>query len=76
MGSGQAGTGSGASKSVMRWSPVMSSFVLRRFVNVVRGGVKTDKGFKEVHVNQVARSLSEFCGQQVSGNQMYNHLRK
>lgn len=79
----QAGTqgtqgvgGSGSGKAAMRWTPVMSSFVLRRFVDLVGGGVKTDKGFKEVHLNQVARSLSEFTGQEVSGNQVYNHLRK
>lgn len=39
-------------------------------------GVKTDKGFKEVHVNIVARNLSDFYGQDVSGTQVYNHLRK
>ncbi|GJN13637.1 hypothetical protein PR202_gb00362 [Eleusine coracana subsp. coracana] len=60
----------------MRWTSVMSSFVLRRFVDLVGGGVKTDKGFKEVHVNQVARNLSEFIQQEVSGTQVYNHLRK
>ncbi|KAK3121170.1 hypothetical protein QOZ80_8BG0647450 [Eleusine coracana subsp. coracana] len=60
----------------MRWTPVMSSFVLRRFVDLVGGGVKTDKGYKEVHVNQVARNLSEFTGQEVTGTQVSNHLRK
>ncbi|TVU49236.1 hypothetical protein EJB05_00535, partial [Eragrostis curvula] len=54
----------------------MSGFVLRRFVELVGQGVKTDKGFKEVHVNSVARNLSEFTGQEVTGTQVYNHLRK
>ncbi|KAG2588501.1 hypothetical protein PVAP13_5NG347381, partial [Panicum virgatum] len=40
------------------------------------GRVNTDKGFKDVHLNKVARDLSEFTGQEVSGSQMYNHLRK
>ncbi|TVU44810.1 hypothetical protein EJB05_04269, partial [Eragrostis curvula] len=60
----------------MRWTPVMSGFVLRRFADLVAEGVKTDKGFKEVHLNSVAKMLSEFSGQEVSGNQVYNHLRK
>lgn len=59
-----------------RWTPVISSFVLKRFVDLVGGGVKTNKSFKEVHVNQVAKSLSEFCNQEVTGTQVYNHLRK
>ncbi|KAJ1275961.1 hypothetical protein BS78_05G176900 [Paspalum vaginatum] len=41
-----------------------------------QNGVKTDKGFKEVHVNAVARQLSEFINQDVTGTQVYNHLRK
>ncbi|KAJ1283303.1 hypothetical protein BS78_03G118200 [Paspalum vaginatum] len=39
-------------------------------------GVKTDKGFKEVHLNAVAKQLSEFSGLDVTGTQVYNHLRK
>jgi len=38
--------------------------------------VKTDKGFKEVHVRQVATMLSEFAQQIVSTQQIYNHLCK
>jgi methionine salvage enolase-phosphatase E1 len=38
--------------------------------------VKTDKGFKEVHVSQVATMISEFVRQIVSTQQIYNHLRK
>ncbi|WVZ51535.1 hypothetical protein U9M48_002672 [Paspalum notatum var. saurae] len=39
-------------------------------------GVKKDKGFKEVHLNAVAKQLSEFSGLEVTGTQVYNHLRK
>ncbi|WVZ94871.1 LOW QUALITY PROTEIN: hypothetical protein U9M48_040707, partial [Paspalum notatum var. saurae] len=46
------------------------------FADLVGQGVKTDKGFKEVHVNAVARQLSEFIGQDVTGTQVYNHLCK
>jgi hypothetical protein len=39
-------------------------------------GVKTDKGFKEVHVRQVASTLSDFARIVVSVQQIYNHLHK
>lgn len=60
----------------MHWTPVQSGFMLRRFHDLVVQGVKTDKGFKEVHVRQVASMLSEFAGVNVSTQQIYNHLRK
>ncbi|WVZ94541.1 LOW QUALITY PROTEIN: hypothetical protein U9M48_040421 [Paspalum notatum var. saurae] len=63
----------GNGRPAMRWTSVMSGFVLRRFVDL---GVKTDKGFKEVHLNAVAKQLSEFSGLNVTGTQVYNHLRK
>jgi hypothetical protein len=43
---------------------------------LIGNGVKTDKGFKEIHLNSVAKNVSEFCGQEVTGQQVYNHLRK
>jgi hypothetical protein len=49
-------------RAAMRWTPVMSSFMLHRFADLVGEGVKTDKGFKEVHVNTVAKQVSEFSG--------------
>lgn len=60
----------------LQWTNVMSGFVLRRFSDLVGEGVKTDKGFKEVHLNSVAKQLSEFSNMEISGNQVYNHLRK
>jgi hypothetical protein len=54
----------------------MSAFVLRWFADLVGEGVRTDKGFKDVHLNAVARDLSEFINLEVSGTQVYNHLRK
>jgi methionine salvage enolase-phosphatase E1 len=60
----------------MHWTPVLSSFMLRRFHDLVGQGVKIDKGFKEVHVRQVSQLLSEFAGVNVSTQQIYNHLRK
>lgn len=63
-------------RGVLRWTNVMSSYVLRRMVQLISSGVRTDKGFKEVHLNQVAKDLKEFIGIEVTGTQVYNHLRK
>ncbi|WVZ75407.1 hypothetical protein U9M48_023460 [Paspalum notatum var. saurae] len=60
----------------LHWSNVMSGFVLRRFSDLVAEGVKTDKGFKDVHLNAMARDLTEFINIEINGNQVYNHLRK
>jgi hypothetical protein len=38
--------------------------------------VRTDKGFKEVHVNKVAKALQEFTSEHLTGTQVDNHLRK
>jgi hypothetical protein len=63
-------------RGAMRWTSAMSSFVLRRMCQLIETGVRTDKGFKEVHLNQVAKYLAEFSGLEVTGTQVYNHLRK
>ncbi|KAF6985593.1 hypothetical protein CFC21_003434 [Triticum aestivum] len=60
----------------MKWQPFMSTFVLNKMCEVISSGVRTDKGFKEVHLNTVAKQVFEFCGQEVSATQVYNHLRK
>ena len=54
----------------------MSGFILCRFSDLVGEGLKTDKGFKGVHLNQMARNLAEFANVEVTGNQVYIHLRK
>ncbi|KAK3141338.1 hypothetical protein QOZ80_4BG0332590 [Eleusine coracana subsp. coracana] len=69
---GQGNAGQGR----LNWTNVMSGFVLRRFCDLVAEGVRIDKGFKEVHLNAVARDLREFTGIDVTGTQVYNHLRK
>ena len=60
----------------LTWTNVMSGFILRYFSDLVGQGLKTDKGFKEVHLNAVARDLSEFANVEVTGQQVYNHLLK
>ena len=54
----------------------MSTFVLNKMCELISSGVRTDKGFKEVNLNTVAKQVFEFCGQEVSATQVYNHLRK
>ncbi|XP_012704411.1 uncharacterized protein LOC101757975 [Setaria italica] len=66
----------GPFRAAMRWTNVMSGFVLRSMCQLISTGVRTDKGFKEVHLNQVAKSLHEFSGNEVTSTQVYNHLRK
>ncbi|XBH55576.1 hypothetical protein VPH35_077640 [Triticum aestivum] len=60
----------------MKWQPFMSTFVLNKMCELISSVVRTDKGFKEVHLNTVANKVFEFCGQEVSATQVYNHLRK
>ena len=60
----------------MKWQSFMSTFVLNKMCDLISSGVRTDKGFKEVHLNTVAKQLLEFCGIEVSSTQVYNHLRK
>ena len=65
----------GRSKN-MKWQPFMSTFVLNKMCELISSGVRTDKGFKEVHLNTFAKQVVEFCGQEVSATQVYNHPRK
>lgn len=60
----------------LNWTPLMSARVLEKFSNLVCEGVRTDKGFKECHLNAVAKDLQAFIQQPVTGVQVYNHLRK
>jgi hypothetical protein len=57
----------------MRWS---NGFVLRRMAQLLSGGSRLDKVFKDKDVNMVARHLKEFTGEIVSSTRVYNHLRK
>ncbi|SPT19914.1 unnamed protein product [Triticum aestivum] len=53
----------------MKWQPFMSKFVLNKMCELISSGIRTDKGFKEVHLNTVAKQVFEFCGQEVSATQ-------
>src|SRR6266540_312190 len=63
-------------RAVMRWTSAMSCFILRHMCQLISTGVKTDKCFKEVHLNQVAKALQEYSGNEVTATLVYNHLRK
>jgi hypothetical protein len=36
-------------KSTMKWPPFMSTFVLNKMCQIIKNGVMTEKGFKEMH---------------------------
>ncbi|KAK1608623.1 hypothetical protein QYE76_032296 [Lolium multiflorum] len=55
---------------------VAASFVLEKMCGLIQSGVRTDKGFKEVHLNVVAKGLADHSGVSVCSTQVYNHLRK
>ena len=63
-------------KGTMKWLPHMSTFVLKHMASLIRTGVRTDKGFMEVHLTACAKALFEHCGAEVTSTQVYNHLRK
>ena len=63
---GNAGQGN-AGHARLTWTSTMSGFILHRFADLVGEGLKTDKCFKEVHLNAVARNMSEFANVKVIG---------
>ena len=46
----------------MKWQSFMSTFVRNKMCELISNGVRTDKGFKEVHLNTDAKLCFEFCG--------------
>jgi hypothetical protein len=63
-------------KGTMKWLPYMSTFVLNKISSIIKSGVRTEKGFKEIHLNACTKAFFEHCGVKVSGTHVYNHLRK
>ena len=59
---------------VMNWTPPMSACMMRCLAGIAAKGAKTDKGFKEIHINQAAKALTELVGYDVSATQITNHL--
>ena len=46
----------------MKWQSFLSTFVLNKMCEIIASGVRTDKGFKEVHLNLVAKQVFDFYG--------------
>jgi hypothetical protein len=63
-------------KGTMKWLPFQLTFILRKMCDLIKTGVRTDKGFKEVHLVSVSKALFKHCGAEVTSTQVYNHLRK
>jgi hypothetical protein len=61
---------------VMTWTPMMSACMMRCLADIAAKGVKTDKGFKEIHIGQAAKALTQLVGYDVTTTQVTNHLRK
>ena len=51
--------------NIMKWQLFLSTFVLNKMCEIIASGVRTDKGFKEVHLNLVAKQVFDFYGQGV-----------
>ncbi|KAI4976182.1 hypothetical protein ZWY2020_049789 [Hordeum vulgare] len=60
----------------MNWQLFLYTFVFNKMCEIIYSGARTHKGFKEVHLNSVAKQVFEFCGQEVTSPQVYNHPRK
>jgi hypothetical protein len=69
-------TAAASMKGTMKWLPFQSTFILQKMCELIKNGVRTDKGFKEVHLVSVSKALFEHCGSEVTSTQVYNHLRK
>jgi hypothetical protein len=50
----------------MKWLPFQSTFILQKMCELIKTDVRTDKGFKEVHLVSVSMALFEHCGAEVT----------
>jgi hypothetical protein len=61
---------------MMTWTPPMSACLLKCLAHIAAKGVKTDKGFKEIHITKAAKDVTQLVGYEVTTTQVTNHLRK
>jgi prolyl-tRNA synthetase len=54
-------------KGTMKWLPYMSTSVLNKMCDIMKSGVRTRKGFKEIHLSACAKALFEHYVTDVSG---------
>jgi hypothetical protein len=71
-----AGGGLKLGKSTMKWPAYLSVLVLNWMCAIIKSVARTEKEFKEVHLNDCAKKIIEYCQQEVLSTQVYNHLRK
>jgi hypothetical protein len=69
-------TAQASMKGTMKWLPFQSTLIIQKMCDLIKTGVQTNKGFKEVHLVSVSKALSEHYGGEVTSTQVYNHLRK
>jgi hypothetical protein len=48
-------------KSTMKWPPYLSIFIVNKMCEIIKSGVRTNKGFKEVHLNNIAKKIFDYC---------------
>jgi hypothetical protein len=53
-------------KGTMKWLPFQSTFILQKMCDLIKTGVRTDKGFKEAHLVSVSKALFEHCRAEVT----------
>jgi hypothetical protein len=63
-------TAQASMKGTMKWLPFQSTFILQKMCDLIKTGVRTDKGFKEVHLVSVSKALFEHCGEEVTSTQV------
>jgi hypothetical protein len=63
-------------KTTMKYSSFICTCVLNKMCEIIKRGVRTEKGCKEVHLKNVAKKVVNFYGSKVSPQQVYKHLRK
>jgi hypothetical protein len=60
----------------MKWPPFLYTFVLNKMRGIIKSGVRTKKGFKDMCLNNVSKKVREYCGLEVSSQLVYNHICK
>lgn len=53
----------------------MSTFIMKDMYDIIASGVRDDKGFKKVHLNDVANRGFEFSATKVTSTRVYTNLR-
>jgi hypothetical protein len=63
-------TAAASMKGTMKWLPLQSTFILQKMCELIKTGVHTDKGFKEVHIVSISKALFKRCGAEVTSTQV------